>query len=76
MPEANASDWSAELLRPVSAMMKAGLQQSRSFSRDRMARVASNPSMTGMDISTVKVSIRNYVLESCGQRSLPMKIMS
>jgi hypothetical protein len=57
MPEARASDSSRELLNPVRAIMMAGVGQSepRSLSIARMARVASNPFMTGMEISETHV---------------------
>ena len=49
-PDVSALDSSRELLSPVKAMMMAD-SPSRSFSRARMARVASNPSITGIDMS-------------------------
>jgi hypothetical protein len=56
-PDVRASDSSRELLSPVSAMMVAGPHPSRSFSSARMARVASKPFITGIEISFLFVSV-------------------
>jgi hypothetical protein len=48
IPDANASDSSLELRIPVNPMMVAGTLY---FSVVRIARVALNPSMTGIEIS-------------------------
>ncbi len=57
-PLVNASAWSLLLAKPVSAMMRTGLSALprawlwvRASSISRMARVASNPFMTGIEIS-------------------------